>query len=126
VTLAVFVGKQFRNTPYSTRQKNPWLLNCLVFRSLRKELRELVEYPLVHPELYAHLGVDPPTGVLLFGSSGCGKTLLARAIGGELGVYFRQASKILEICVCVCVCVCVFTSHLPFSHHMVAITLTHS
>jgi hypothetical protein len=59
-------------------------------RSMRRDLRELVEYPLMHPELYAHLGVDPPTGVLLYGSSGCGKTLLARAVGGELGVYFRQ------------------------------------
>lgn len=55
-------------------------------------LRELVEYPLAHPELYSHLGIDPPTGILLFGSSGCGKTRLARAIGGELGVYFRQVS----------------------------------
>jgi hypothetical protein len=61
-------------------------------RNLQRELRELFEYPLLHPELYAHLGVDPPTGVLLYGSSGCGKTLLARAIGGELGVYWRQIS----------------------------------
>lgn len=61
-------------------------------RPLLRTLRELVEYPLVHPELYAHLGIDPPTGILLYGSSGCGKTRLARAIGGELGVYFRQVS----------------------------------
>ena len=59
-------------------------------RPLLRVLRELVEFPLVHPELFYHLGIDPPTGILLYGSSGCGKTRLARAIGGELGVYFRQ------------------------------------
>ena len=49
------------------------------------ELRELIERPLQHPEVYAHLGVAPPRGVLLHGPSGCGKTVLAHAIAGELG-----------------------------------------
>ena len=48
-------------------------------------LRELIERPLQHPEVYAHLGVAPPRGVLLHGPSGCGKTVLAHAIAGELG-----------------------------------------
>lgn len=55
-------------------------------------VRELVEYPLTHPEVYAHIGVDPPRGVLLHGPPGCGKTMLAHAIAGELGVAFFRVS----------------------------------
>lgn len=54
------------------------------------DVRDLVERPLMHPELYAHLGVSPPRGVLLHGPPGCGKTLLAHAIAGELGVAFWE------------------------------------
>ena len=53
-----------------------------------QDVRELIEYPLTHPEIYRHLGVDPPRGILLHGPPGCGKTLLANAIAGELGVRY--------------------------------------
>jgi len=57
-----------------------------------QDIRELVEYPLTHPEIYVHLGVEPPRGILLHGPPGCGKTLLANAIAGELGVTFLKIS----------------------------------
>lgn len=60
--------------------------------AILQDVRELVEYPLTHPEIYKHLGVNPPAGVLLHGPPGCGKTLLANAIAGELKVPFMKIS----------------------------------
>ena len=51
-------------------------------------VRELVELPLKHPELWRKLVINPPRGVLLTGPSGCGKTAMARAVAAETGAYF--------------------------------------
>ena len=58
---------------------------------LHKEVarvREIIELPLKYPEVFAHLGIDAPKGVLLYGPPGTGKTLIARAIAHEANVHF--------------------------------------
>ena len=55
---------------------------------ITQDLMQLIGMPLRHPEVYRHLGIDPPRGILLHGPPGCGKTKLAHAIAGELQVPF--------------------------------------
>lgn len=53
-----------------------------------RELREVVETPLLHPERFTDLGIDPPKGVLLYGPPGTGKTLSARAVANRTEATF--------------------------------------
>ncbi len=57
-------------------------------RDAIQKIRELVELPLKHPELFRRLNLDPPKGILLYGPPGTGKTLLARAVANETDAYF--------------------------------------
>jgi transitional endoplasmic reticulum ATPase len=53
-----------------------------------QKVREMIELPLKHPELFDRLGIDPPKGVLLHGPPGTGKTLIAKAVANESGASF--------------------------------------
>ncbi|HPW72346.1 MAG: CDC48 family AAA ATPase [Methanothrix sp.] len=57
-----------------------------------REIREMIEVPLRHPELFSRLGINPPRGVLLHGPPGTGKTLIARAVAGETEANFISIS----------------------------------
>ncbi len=57
-------------------------------RNAIQKVREMVELPLRHPEVFERLGIDPPKGILLYGPPGTGKTLLAKAVANESDANF--------------------------------------
>src|SRR5262249_22796066 len=57
-----------------------------------RHVRELIELPLKHPELFDRLGIEAPKGVLLYGPPGTGKTLIARAVASESSAHFYSIS----------------------------------
>ncbi|CCC70428.1 hypothetical protein NCAS_0E03580 [Naumovozyma castellii] len=57
-------------------------------RKQMAQIREMVELPLRHPQLFKAIGIKPPRGVLMYGPPGTGKTLMARAVANETGAFF--------------------------------------
>jgi 26S proteasome regulatory subunit T2 len=55
-----------------------------------QEIKEAVELPLTHPELYEEMGIKPPKGVILYGPPGTGKTLLAKAVANQTSATFLR------------------------------------
>ncbi|MBC7219438.1 MAG: AAA family ATPase, partial [Hadesarchaea archaeon] len=64
-----------------------------------ERVREMIELPLKHPELFDRLGIDPPKGVLLHGPPGTGKTLIAKAVANESGANFISINGPEIMCV---------------------------
>jgi len=57
-----------------------------------KKVREMVELPMRHPELFSKLGISPPKGILLYGPPGTGKTLMAKAVVNETNAHFTSVN----------------------------------
>ncbi len=74
--------KELENVPSVTYDDVGGLQNTI------QKIREMVELPLRHPELFERLGIEPPKGVLLYGPPGTGKTLLAKAVANESDANF--------------------------------------
>jgi transitional endoplasmic reticulum ATPase len=84
---AVELRPQFED-PKETRRADVTYDDIGGLGSSVDQVREMVELPLRHPELFQRLGIDPPKGVLLHGPPGTGKTLLARAVANETEARF--------------------------------------
>lgn len=89
-------GREMASSPTGTAlQENSGPSTFDKIGGLRPQLdqiREIVEWPLRSPEVFTSLGIDPPSGVLLHGPPGCGKTLLARLLAQETNANFYSIS----------------------------------
>lgn len=82
VTIVDEAPKDFKRVPRVTYEDIGGLTDEI------QRIREMIELPMKHPELFERLGIEPPKGVLLHGPPGTGKTLLAKAVANESGVNF--------------------------------------
>jgi len=84
---------EISSTPVSETEATKDLVTYEDIGGLKDEIeriREMIELPMKHPELFKHLGIEPPKGVLLHGPPGTGKTLLAKAVANEASANFAS------------------------------------
>ena len=57
-------------------------------QDLKLKLKQAVDWPIKHPEVFIRMGIKPPRGVLMYGPPGCSKTMIAKALANESGLNF--------------------------------------
>jgi len=95
LTIMRYLPREVDPLVYNMTHEDPGNVNYAEIGGLGeqiRELREVIELPLLNPELFLRVGINPPKGCLLFGPPGTGKTLLARAIASQMDANFLKVS----------------------------------
>nr|XP_044251855.1 26S proteasome regulatory subunit 10B [Drosophila takahashii] len=93
LTIMRYLPREVDPLVYNMTHEDPGNVNYAEIGGLGqqiRELREVIELPLLNPDLFLRVGINPPKGCLLFGPPGTGKTLLARAIASQMDANFLK------------------------------------
>lgn len=95
LTIMRYLPREVDPLVYNMTHEDPGNVNYAEIGGLGqqiRELREVIELPLLNPDIFLRVGISPPKGCLLYGPPGTGKTLLARAIASQMDANFLKVS----------------------------------